>query len=198
MPDMTNVACPADCSVANLPAINFEDCNPQILASEIQALYVARKDAIDFTSVILASEWNDRISKDNTVPVGSAAAVKDLIRKLTVIGDIPAPAVTTKQISGGREIVTETKYTINFEIDDVSNENWQFAQTVQCGKGAFPVKMWPVTKSNHVLGSKTGIQGKMKIDHILPRGADGIMTLQGTVTFITTTFPNRDVFPLAA
>lgn len=198
MAAMATITCPTDCAVSNLPAISFNDCNPQVLSSELYNLYVGREDAVAFTDVTSATEWNDRVSINTTPPVGSAVVAANLLRPLTVIGDIPAPAKTTRQISGGREVVTEIKYTINFEIDDVSDANWQFGQTIQCGKGAYPVKVWPVTKSGHVIGGNAGIVGKMSIDHILDRGADGIMRLVGTVTFLSTTFPNRDVFPLAA
>jgi len=197
MPVMSTITCPSDCAVANLPVVGFDDCAPKIFSSEIQALYVGREDAVAFTDVTAAIGWTDRISETNTPPGASTVLPANLLRPLTVIGDIPAPAKTTRQISGGREVTTEVKYTLNFEVDDVTDENWQFAQTIQCGKGSYPVKIWPVTKSNHVLGGNAGISGKMSIDHILDRGADGIMRLVGTVTFITTTFPNRDVFPLA-
>lgn len=198
MAKMTDITCPEDCDIADIPAVSFEDCNPSIFSSELQEMYVGRSDAVDFDDVTAAEQWTARVSQDGTVPEGSTYAVKDLLRKLTIIGDIPAPQKTTRQISGGREVVTEVKYVVNFEIDDVTDENWQFAQKVQCGKGAYPVKAWPVSKSGHVLGGDSGISGKMAIDHILDRGADGIMRLVGTLTFTTTSFPNRDEFPLAA
>jgi hypothetical protein len=194
---MPEIICPTDCAVANLPVINFESCNPQILGSEIQAIFVGRQDAIDFLSIISATEWNDRISETNVPPALSTVAVKDLLRKLVVIGDIPAPEQTSREISGGRTVVTRNRFTINFEIDDASDENWQFVQTVECGKGAYPVKAWPVTKSLHVIGGNNGIEGTMKIDPILDRGADGIQRFVGTITFDKSSFPNRDVFPIS-
>lgn len=195
--DMATVACPTDCTTAELPSVAFEDCNPGIFASEIQTIYIGAEDATNFTTVTSAIQWTDRIANDGVPPAGSAVIAHNLLRELTVIGDVPAPTATTKDISGGRTITTENKYICNFTIDDVSDLNWQFGQKIQCGKGAYPCKVWLVTKSGHVIGGKTGIVGKLKLDHILPRGADGIMTLEGVLTFITTIFPNRDLFPLA-
>lgn len=195
---MSTITCPSDCAVTNLPVINFQDCNPQILSSELQELILGRSDAISFTDASAATEWNDRISSNNTPPGSSTAAVKDLLRRLKIIGDIPAPTETTRAISGGRTAVTGKVYTMNIEIDDMSNENWQFCQTVQCSKAGLKVKAWPITKSGHFLGGNTGISATLKINHLLDRGEDGIMRAVGTLEFKTFVFPNRDVFPLAS
>lgn len=194
---MPTITCPANCTTNNLPIINFQACNPQILSSELQELFLGRPDAVAFSDITSATAWNDRISVNNTPPVGSTVVAKDLLRRLTIIGDVPAPTSTKKQISGGREITTETKYAVNVEIDDLSDENWQFVQTLQCGKGAFPAKAWLVTKSGHVIGGNAGIDVTIDINFILDRGADGIQRAVGVLTFVATIFPNRDVFPLA-
>lgn len=198
MAAMVDIVCATDCSTSNLPIINFQDCNPAIFSSEIYDIFFGRKDAISFTDITSATEWNDRISVNNTPPVGSTVAVKDLLRRVKVIGDVPAPTTTKKAISGGREVTTEVKYLVNFEIDDMSDANWQFIQSIQCGKGVYPVKAWLHTKSNHVIGGNPGISGTVEINHILDRGADGIQRGVGVLTFKTTIFPNRDVFPLAS
>jgi hypothetical protein len=195
---MSTITCPTDCSLENLPVVAFDDCAPKVLSSEIQALYIGRKHAIAFTDVTLALEWTDRISNSLVPPVGSTVDVKDLLRPLTVIGDMAAPNSTTREISGNRTVVTKKTYTLNFEIDDVTDANWQFAQKIQCGKGSYPLRVWAISKSGHVIGGNAGILGKMNIDHILDRGADGIMRLVGTVSFDADIFPNRDAFPLAA
>jgi hypothetical protein len=119
-----------------------------------------------------------------------------LLKPLTIIGDMPAPARTTRAISGGRTITTKTTYTLNFEIDDMSVENYTFGQKVQCGKGAYPVKVWPVTASGRVLGGNAGITAKMTIDHIFDRGDDGIIRMVGTLVFDQDIAPNIDTFPL--
>ncbi len=196
MPANPLVVCATDCAAENLPVIAHDDCAPKILASEFQLLYLGRKDAISFTDITSATEWNDRISETNTAPGTSTVAVKDLLRPLTIIGDMPAPARTTRQISGRREITTRTRYTLNFEIDDISLENYTFGQKIQCGKGAYPVKAWPVTASGKVFGGNAGISAKMTIDHIFDRGDDGIIRMVGTLVFDQDIAPNMDTYPL--
>jgi hypothetical protein len=196
MPANPAIVCAADCATENLPVVAFEDCAPKILGSEFQRLYVGRKDAAAFSDITSAVGWTDRISETNTPPGSSTVTAPNLLRQLTIIGDMPAPSPTTRAISGGRTIRTKNTYTLNFEMDDVSDENYAFAQKIQCGKGAYPVKVWPVTKSGKVLGGNAGIVGKMSIDHIFDRGDDGIIRLVGTVTFDADIAPNMDTFPL--
>jgi hypothetical protein len=197
MPANPLITCPSDCAVVNLPVVSFADCAPKILSSEFQRLYVGRPDAVAFSDVQSAVAWNDRISSTATPPSGSTVVAKDLLRPLVVIGDMPAPTPTTRQISGGRTVTTQNQYVLNFEVDDVSDSNYAFFQAVQCGKGAYPVKVWPVTKSLKVLGGNAGISGKMAVSHIFDRGDDGIIRVVGTVTFNQDIAPNMDAWPLS-
>src|SRR4051812_8166799 len=108
----------ANCADFNLPITKFDDCNPVVNYSEIERIFVAGPQAADFANIADATEWGTRLSQ--------TTAGADAIRGLVVIGDMPAAAGVSKDLSNGRKKVIGKDYTVNYSVDDISDENYNF------------------------------------------------------------------------
>lgn len=177
--------CPTDCSSA-LPVVDFDKCAPKINISEIRRIFVGRANIQPFTDWLTAAEWTERLSETD---VANANA----IRPLTVIADKPAPAAVNKDISNGRTFIIGKDHTVNWTIDDVSPENYEFMRQLECG-GIY--RIWYETMGGYLYGGNDGIEAKLSGDDILNRGADEIETLAGTATWRDKFHPERGLSPI--
>lgn len=184
---MATITCPTDCT-ALLPVVEFDQCAPKINLSEITKIYVGKPSVSAFTDWKLATEWTTRISETDV-------ANADAIRPLTVIADKPAPANVIKDISNGRKIAVRKDHTINITIDDVSDKNYEFMRSTECGG---QVKFWYETKGGYLYGGNEGIDGTIVLDDVLNRGNDEIETLAGTLTWSSKFSPERTLSPIAS
>lgn len=174
--------CPVDCST-NLPVVAFDNCNPNSIFSEINKLYIAKPSAAAFTDWSDPLEWGKRLSETNTVPgaPGNTTPVGDLIRPLTVIGDRPAPAAVTKELSNARTKTIRKDFTINFTIDEITPENLEFQRASECGS---LVKFWYGIQGGLLFGGDSGIiNATLTMDLVLARGTDEIVAINGTLTW---------------
>ena len=183
---MANPICPTDCSAA-LGTVLFSDCAPVINPSEIQKIFIAKGNATPFTTWTEATEWTTRLA--------AAGSTADAIRELIVIGDKPAPAGVVKEISGNRRFVVGKDHTVNFTVDDVSAENYEFMRTTECG-GKY--RLWYETKGGYLYGGNEGILATITMDDVLNRGADEIETLNGVATWRAKFHPERALSPIFA
>ena len=173
--------CPTDCST-NLPVVSFDRCNPNVVASEINKIYIAKPSAADFTDFGDAAEWAKRISETDTVPGAptNTTPVGDLIRPLSVIGDRPAPAAVTKDLSNQRTKTIRKDFTINFTIDEITPENLELQRASECGA---IVKAWYSITGGLLFGGNAGIEATLTMDLVLARGTDEIVAINGTLTW---------------
>lgn len=182
---MPNPTCPDNCDFA-LPEVLFDDCAPQVIYSEIRRIFIAKKAAAVFTNWTLATEWLARLSQVSTTG-------DDYIRALTVIGDKPAAADVTKDISNGRKVVIGKDHTVNFTIDDVSDINYEFMRGLECG-GEF--KFWYETSGGKLYGGNSGFLARVSMNDVLNRGVDEIETLAGVISWRTKFSPERTTSPI--
>lgn len=182
---MASITCPNGCESA-LPPVKFDKCAPNVVLSEIVRIFVAKPIAVAFTDVSLATEWTTRLSE--------TANGDDTIRPLTVIADKPAGSPKVKEISNFRKITLGVDNTVNIEIDDVSDENYNFMQVTQCG-GQF--KMWYETAGGYLFGGNEGIDVSIFLDNVLGRGKDEIEKITGTATWSAKLSPDRVKSPIA-
>ena len=183
---MATITCPTGCS-NKLPKVKFDKCKPVLNLSEIQTIYVASVLASAFADVKDPVEWAERLSEDSILD-------DDIIRPLTVIADKALGAPIIKELSNDRKATIRLDQTVNVEIDDVSDENYDFARTMQCGG---LVKMWYKTKAGKMYGGNEGIQDVfLQLDIINARGKDEIEKIQGTATWGAPTSPERTVSPI--
>jgi hypothetical protein len=183
---MPTPICGTDCN-SLLPPVNFDKCNPTVLLSEIRRIFIASVGAAVFTDWTNATEWIARLSEStNSI---------DAIRPLTVIADKPAAAAVTAAISNGRTIVIRKDHTVNYTIDDVTEENYEFLRTViECGG---QVKFWYETEGGYLYGGPNGISpANITGDDILNRGTDQFETIGGTLTWKNKFSPERVLSPI--
>lgn len=177
--------CTTDCTAA-LAVTKSSKCAPIIVASEIVRVFVAKATAAPLTDWALAAEWTARISETDI-------ASDDAIRPIPVIGDKPAPAAVRRDISNGRNQLLGKDHTVNMTIDDLSEENYNFMLTLECG-GQY--KFWYETAGGFIYGGNNGILVNLVFDDILNRGRDEIETLAGAATWRSKFTPERVKSPI--
>lgn len=183
---MANPTCPANCA-APLPVFSFTDCNPEVFLSEIEWLLLAKPTATNIADMDVLASWSDRVEN-------SGVATADTIRKIRVTGDMPAAAENEQTISGQRRLVVDRTFTINAEVDETGDVNYQALRELQCGG---LMKIWPVTRSGHIFGGVTGVLATVKTNLSLARGENEIQKISITATWKSKFFPERDLWPLA-
>lgn len=181
---MGSVICPNGCE-SDLPIVKFSKCAPKIVLSEIVRVFIGKPSTQPFSDVSDASEWTERLS-ETTLTANS-------IRPLTVIGDKPAGSPVVKEISNGRKFNLRKDFTLNIEIDDVSNENYEFMRVTQCG-GEY--KVWFETAGGYLYGGNKGIDGSVVLDNVLGRGKDEIEKITGTISWSDQFSPERVLSPI--
>lgn len=177
--------CPENCD-SPLPVVSFSDCAPEVNLSEIEFVIIGKAEAADLSDETDASEWAARLDNDDT-------SDSDKLRLLRVIGDKPAPTDQEQQISGGRVIVVDRTHTLNADIDETNQTNYDAVRTLQCGG---EVKLWYVTRSGHVFGGKTGVGASLKVSEILNRGENEIQRFNMVATWKSKFSPERALWPL--
>lgn len=182
---MPTPTCTTSCD-ADLPVVNFSDCNPVVEFSELRRIFVAKSTAAPFNDWTQAAEWLARMSQTSTVG-------DDYIRPLTVIGDKPVPTGVVKDISNGRRMTIGKDHVINFLIDDVSDENYDFMRQLECG-GQF--RLWYETEGGRMYGGNNGILVNMSIDSQLNRGREETAALIGVANYRAKFTEERTVSPI--
>ena len=181
---MPTVSCPNSCETA-LPEVKFSKCSPNIVLSEIVRIFVGKQGTQPFNNWKDASEWTQRLSEtENTA---------NAIRPLTVIADKPAGSPVVKEISNGRKYNLRKDFTVNIEIDDVSEENYEFMRVTQCG-GEY--KMWFETAGGRIYGGNKGIDASVVLDNVLGRGKDEIEKITGTASWSDQFSPEMALSPI--
>ena len=176
--------CPTDCT-AQLPKTKSSKCAPVINLSEIKRILIGKANIQPFTDWTSATEWIERISED--------AVTQNAIRPLTVIGDKPAGTPVTKDISNGRKYTIGKDHTVNVTVDDVSDENYEFMRSSECGGN---YKMWFETMGGKLYGGNEGIDVFLDLNDVLGAGKDEIEKLVGTATWRAKFHPERVASPI--
>lgn len=173
------------CGAETLPEVDNDFCNPEVALSEIQRVFFRKIGSQNFNDWTQAAEWTERMS-ETSMDI-------DAIRPLTGIGDKPAPAETTKEISAGRKFTTRKEHTINFTIDEVTDANHAFLQYIENGKRYI---MNYETAGGYMFGGNNGIVVEVRGAMILPRGGGEIMTYQLTITWVSGETEARCLSPI--
>lgn len=182
---MPTPTCAEDCDFT-LPVVSFDDCSPDVAFSEIRRIFIAKKAAVAFSNWLSPTEWLARLSETSTTG-------NDYIRPLTVIGDKPAATPVTKVISNNRTITVGKDHVINYTIDDISQENYDFMRALECG-GQF--RFWFETAGGYIYGGNSGFLARISGDIILNRGVDETESIAGAITWRTKFSPERGVSPI--
>lgn len=134
-----------------------------------------------------AVEWNSRLDKD------SAAA--DAIRPLIVIGELPAPTFTEKEISLGRLYSSPKKFTIPMDIDEVGDENYNMMRTLECNTGKY--LLWFETRDGYLYGGNAGIEANLKVvGNIISKNYTDNQLIQLVAEWTSKFHPERVLSPI--
>jgi len=82
---------------------------------------------------------------------------------------------------------------LNYTIDDVSDENYEFMRALECG-GQY--RIWYETEGGFLYGGNEGILVNATGDDILNRGREEIETIAGTFTWRSKFHPDRTTSPI--
>jgi hypothetical protein len=175
-----NPVCSASCN-STIAKVKFSHCAPEVVFSEIRRMFLAKDNAASFANWQNATEWLNRVDNDNVTG-------DDYIRVFTVIADKPAPSSVRKDISNGRKITIGKDHVLNFTIDDVSQENYDWMRSTECG-GRY--KLWYETSGGFMYGGNDGIPVDLDVNDILNRGTEEIETLAGIAAWRNKFSPER-------
>lgn len=182
--------CPANCTSADFPAVDFNDCTDAFVSeeSEITDIWISPED--DSTPGEPKYKPTDWLSKAawETATAQTGAG----IRRLTVIGDKPLPEVNaSRNVSRGRIVPGQATHTVNFDIDDVTPENYALMRRAQCG-GSWV--MWYATKRFIYGGAKGFSANVLNAGEVLQRG-DNFTVLSFIMTWKAQQSPPRAANP---
>lgn len=183
---IVNPTCPSGCAFT-LPIVDFDECSPHLSFGEIEHIYVGAGDTPAFGDWTQLAQWTARIDNDDAVDTTK-------LRKLDVLGDLPAATKDTITISLGRTIVTPATWTINVEIDDISPDTWEFMRGTGCN---YQVRAWFET-TDKMLGGNDGILGNLNLFPTIERGQKSLHKLTGTFTWEASYAPERIDSPFAS
>lgn len=182
---VNNPTCPSGCnSIA--PSVSFSACDPKFYFGEIRKIYVASGDAASFTDVEDLAEWTARLAE--------SGGTIESIRELTVMGDLPLADFQEIEMSNKRKAYPPQKFTVNIDIDDISDTNYEFMRATGCNT---QLLFWFAT-DDHIYGGNDGILASFKIGGIIERGNQSVQKLSGTITWESKFAPERNDSPFAA
>lgn len=181
---VTNPTCPTGCDSFLLDP-NFDYCDPNVLFGEIDHIYAMAQTGADLADWESLAVWNIRKALDPTSDI-------DAIIDLNVIGDLPAGETEEIEISLGRKIQSPASFVVNFEIDDVSDENYALMRFLECN---VVVKIW--FSANEVLfGGSEGIEATIQSKYQIERGQKSVQKIVGTVKWENKFSPERTTNPM--
>lgn len=185
-------ACPTDCGVGTLPSVDFANCVDSVVEeeSEICDIYASNIDA-DGNATNPPANWEDATTWADVLSQDTDGGVRHLVG----IGDLPEPTQETRTISKRRKKVGTKTFTLNFDIDDLSDRNREFVRSLECG---YSLAIWYTTIGGFMHGGPKGVRVTVsKANLPLQRGensyAKGLLSFEWDATC----HPMRIVNPLA-
>lgn len=176
--------CPTDCN-SLLPVNSYDICKQTIATGEIERIYLANGNAECFTDWASSVEWLARISETSMDP--------DAIRQFRGIGDLPAAANDETEISLGQKYYGEKTFTVNFDIEDVSAENYAFLRYLECQT---TVKLW-FESGGYLFGGNCGEDVNINVNYQIERGQKTLHHIMMVITWDNAFSPERTVSPIA-
>lgn len=179
------VTCPSGCSSA-LPAVSFNKCAPDVRISEITHILAGKGDAAAFTDWTSGTEWGTRLDQ---------SASGDKIRVLTVRASKPATTKTEQTATLNRKVVSNRHHVINILIDEMTDANYDFFRTTQCGEILF--RMWFINNNTKDLyGGNAGIYATIFGEPIYDEGTGVLQKFVGTIEWDSAQDPPRVLNPI--
>ena len=181
--------CPTDCTGA-LESVKFSECAPEVHFGEIAKLYLWVDSATppfgsqaDYDSAV---HWATHLKQ-------TATAITD-IREFTVIGEMPEPEQTETPISGDRTVIGYKKFTLNLEIDETNDINYNFLLASECN-GKYKANF--ETADGILYGGWEGLDVSLKMNQVIPRSRSEVVKIMVKVIWTSKNHPFRQISPTA-
>ena len=181
--------CPTDCTGA-LESVLFSECAPEVHFGEIAKLYLWVDSATppfgsqaDYDS---AAHWATHLNQ-------TATAIDD-IREFIVIGEMPEPEQTETPISGDRTVIGYKKFTLNLEVDETNETNYNFLLASECN-GQYKANF--ETADGVLYGGWEGLDVSLKMNQVIPRSRQEIVKIMAKISWTSKNHPFRQLSPTA-
>ena len=176
--------CAVDCDSV-LPAVAFDECQPEVNDGQIYKLYITNigNPFIDVTDLI---EWNARLDNTGLLP--------EAIITLHVVGSKPVPTSEEKEISLGRKVTSKKAHTTPFKIDETNATNHEFLRSMECGGNYL---FWYETSGGLLFGGDDGIKASFILDMEIPESEADFIQLTGKADWKAKFTEERTISPLA-
>ena len=181
--------CPTDCTGA-LESVSFSECAPEVHFGEIAKLYLWVDSA---TPPFAAQAEYDSAAHWATHLNQTATAIDD-IREFIVIGEMPEPEQTETPISGDRTVIGYKKFTLNLEIDETNETNYNFLLASECN-GKYKCNF--ETADGILYGGYLGLDVSLKMNQVIPRERSAVVKIMCKVTWTSKNHPFRQLSPVA-
>ncbi len=181
---LTLPTCPTTCAGAK-PAQSFNECTPELHYGEISKIYYCEADGTAFTNVDQLGEWTTRLDQSSNTA--------DKIRTLVVIGEMLEAEQTEIPISGGRTSYSPKTFTINAEIDETNDTNYEAMLTFECN---LKYKIWPETSDGMLYGGNAGIEVVFKSNQPIPKSREEIVKILLSAKWKSKNSPLRCLSPM--
>ncbi len=110
-----------------------------------------------------------------------------------MIGDLPPAETDEIEISLGRKIQTPATFTVNYEIDDVTQDNYDFMRWLECNT---VFKIW-YSANEVIFGGNEGIEVNLQGKYQIERGQKSVQKIVGTAKWENKFSPVRTTNPMA-
>jgi len=169
-----------------LESVSFNDCAPEVHFGEIAKLYLW----VDSATPPFASQANFDSPSHWATHLNQSGVAVDDIREFTVIGEMPEPEQTETPISGDRTVIGYKKFTLNLEIDETNEINYNFLLASECNgkyKAVFE------TADGIMYGGYLGLDVSVKMNQVIPRTRQEVVKIMVKVTWTSKNHPFRQI-----
>lgn len=181
--------CPTDCTGV-LESVSFNECAPEVHFGEIAKLYLW----VDSATPPFASQAEYDSAAHWATHLDPTGTDIDDIREFIVIGEQPEPEQTETSISGDRVVTGYKKFTLNLEIDETNETNYNFLLGSECN-GAYKANY--ETADGILYGGYLGIDVTIKMNMVIPRSRQEVVKYMMKVTWQSKNHPFRQISPVA-
>lgn len=171
-----DIICPDDCST-ELPPVVFSLCSPEINYGQIARMFLCNP-GYPLNNENDPVEWQARMDVNDATKIIA----------LTVVGDKPPAESNEIEISRGRIEHGAKKHTINVDIDETNDTNYEFMRKMECGKSYV---MWYETYGGQLYGGRFGCLGSFKLNDNIPKALQDINTFVGAYVWKSKFHPCR-------
>ena len=187
--------CPTDC-LGVLEGARFSECAPEVHFGEIAKLYLWVDSAVATIPFANQAEY-DSAAHWATVLYEWAEGVSptiDEVVEFIVIGEQPEPEQTETPISGDRTVIGYKKFTLNLEIDETNDANYNFLLASECN-GKYKCNY--ETADGQLYGGYLGLDVSVKMNQVIPRERSAVVKIMAKVSWSSKNHPYRQTSPTA-